>query len=113
VGGAKFAGGVAAWIEDLSRSDWRRFFADVMELRSAGDDPEDRFALRLGGKLRGFIFFEGHARVERTLSYYLTPDGRYLFLTLFRLGQARETEVARARRAMKEAVAAGHSVDSL
>jgi len=46
--------------------------------------------------------------VERTLSYNVAPDGQYLFLTLFRLDRAQETEVARAREAMTKAAAAGH-----
>jgi hypothetical protein len=113
VEGAKFAGAVAAWIEDLSRSDWLRFYGDLMELRSARDDPEERFAHHLGGKLRGFLFYEGKDLVERTLSYYVAPDGRYLFLTLFRLDRTHQTEVGRAREAMTKAEAAGHSVDTL
>jgi hypothetical protein len=116
----EFAVAVGRWIKKLSTADYRRFGADIDDLLASRprpgvdpSDPEERTAILLGDGLRELVFFERSDRRKRSLSYYIAPDGRVVFLTLFRLGRTRDEEIRRARRAMEQAVADGNSVDNV
>jgi hypothetical protein len=116
----EFSAAIDRWINQLSEADYRRLAADIDDLLASRPrrgvypfDPEERIAIPLRDGLRELVFFERSDRRKRSLSYYISADGRVLFLTLFRLNRTRDQEIRRARVAMERAVADGDSVDSV
>jgi phage-related protein len=67
------------------------------------------YTSQLDGRLRELRFYCGQQRVR--LTYFITGERRIIMLTQFvKTKQNEAAEVARARRAMAECIAAGHTV---
>ena len=68
------------------------------------------YTRQLDGKLRELRFFLGRQRFR--ITYYIASGRRIIRLTVFYKTKTRETaEVDRARRAMRDCIAAGHTAE--
>jgi len=101
---------VRAWVEDLNEDDFGQVAFRVRRLAEEGPLLGEPYTRQLDGKLRELRFFLGRQRFR--ITYYIASGRRIILLTVFHKTKARETaEVDRARRAMRDCIAAGHTAE--
>jgi hypothetical protein len=101
---------VEEWFARLTEHQRGRveFYIDLLEQQGALlDEPYTR---QLDGKLRELRFYAG--RVQTRISYYIAAGRRIILLTVFQKTKPRElNEVKRAKQAMLDCMAAGHTAE--
>ncbi len=101
---------VRAWVEGLGEDDFGQVAFRVRRLAEQGALLGEPYTRQLDGKLRELRFFLGRQRFR--ITYYIASGRRIILLTVFHKTKARETaEVERARRAMRDCIAAGHTTE--
>ncbi|WP_078625757.1 type II toxin-antitoxin system RelE/ParE family toxin [Streptomyces iakyrus] len=101
---------VEQWLEGRPDEEWAQalFHLDLLEERGVGLDYP--YTSQLEGKLRELRFYCGGRRVRVT--YFITGERRIIMLTVFRKTRQREqAEVKRAKKAMLNCIAAGHTAE--
>jgi hypothetical protein len=101
---------VERWLEDLSDEEWAQALFHLNLLEDQGVGLGFPYTSQLDGKLRELRFYCGGRRVR--LTYFMTGGRRIIMLTVFyKTRQSEQNEVGRAKRAMQECIAAGHTAD--
>ncbi|MFF4591356.1 type II toxin-antitoxin system RelE/ParE family toxin [Streptomyces sp. NPDC001388] len=101
---------VAAWLAGLDDKRWAQALMHLDLLEQRGVHLGEPYTRQLDVKLRELRFYCGTERIRVT--YWIASGRRIIMLTVFPKTRMREfTEVERARQAMKQCQAEGHTVD--